>query len=86
MVTSRSETTDHDYEYNNEKVWNVVKIIKCDAELWSEQMLIEKWCPLDLIDAWLPQTSLENFSESPLLMSFWLYLFFSLTCLFRVFF
>ena len=42
VVTSK--ITDHHYKYNNnEKVWNVVRIIKM-LESKNEQMLLEKWC------------------------------------------
>ena len=31
-------------KYNNEKIWNTLRITKCDTEMWTEQMLLEKWC------------------------------------------
>ena len=46
LYNYKSNIKDHHNKYNNNKtVWNIWVLPKCDTNIWSEQMLLEKFCP-----------------------------------------
>ena len=47
----------HDQYNNNEKVWNIERIILIIWKTWNEQILLEKWCQYTCLDAGLPYFS-----------------------------
>ena len=60
----RSLITDHHTMIILKKLEILQELLKCDAETKSEQMLLEKMAPADLLQAELPQTQLKQENET----------------------